>query len=260
MADFLLHALLAGLALALVAGPLGSFVVWRRMAYFGETLSHAALLGVAMGLWLQISPTLAVIAGCLLLALALLGLQGRQALATDTLLGMLAPTTLALGLVTMSLLEVRVDLLAYLFGDLLAISREDLYWVLGGSALVSLLLVPLWRPLLAITVHEELARVEGLPVAGLRLALMLLIALVIALAMKIVGVLLITSLLIIPAAAAQRHARTPEQMAIGASLIGLLAVSAGLSLSWFQDTPAGPSIVVSAAGLFLLSFALPRRR
>jgi zinc transport system permease protein len=260
MADFLLHALLAGLALALVAGPLGSFVVWRRMAYFGETLSHAALLGVAMGLWLQISPTLAVIAGCLLLALALLGLQGRQALATDTLLGMLAPTTLALGLVTMSLLEVRVDLLAYLFGDLLAISRDDLYWVLGGSALVLVLLVPLWRPLLAITVHEELARVEGLPVAGLRLALMLLIALVIALAMKIVGVLLITSLLIIPAAAAQRHARTPEQMAIGASLIGLLAVSAGLSLSWFQDTPAGPSIVVSAAGLFLLSFALPRRR
>ena len=260
MADFLLHALLAGLALALVAGPLGSFVVWRRMAYFGETLSHAALLGLALGLWLAISPTLAIIALCLLLALALLGLQGRQALTSDTLLGMLAPTMLALGLVTMSLMEVRVDLLGYLFGDLLAISREDLYWVLGGSALVSLLLVPLWRPLLAITVHEELARVEGLPVAGLRLALMLLIALVIALAMKIVGVLLITSLLIIPAAAAQRHARTPEQMAIGASLIGLLAVSAGLSLSWFQDTPAGPSIVVSAAGLFLLSFALPRRR
>ena len=260
MADFLLHALLAGLALALVAGPLGSFVVWRRMAYFGETLSHAALLGLALGLWLAISPTLAIIALCLLLALALLGLQGRQALTSDTLLGMLAPTMLALGLVTMSLMEVRVDLLGYLFGDLLAISREDLYWVLGGSALVSLLLVPLWRPLLAITVHEELARVEGLPVAGLRLALMLLIALVIALAMKIVGVLLITSLLIIPAAAAQRHARTPEQMAIGASLIGLLAVSAGLSLSWFQDTPAGPSIVVSAAALFLLSFALPRRR
>ena len=260
MADFLLHALLAGLALALVAGPLGSFVVWRRMAYFGETLSHAALLGLALGLWLAISPTRAIIALCLLLALELLGLQGRQALTSDTLLGMLAPTMLALGLVTMSLMEVRVDLLGYLFGDLLAISREDLYWVLGGSALVLLLLVPLWRPLLAITVHEELARVEGLPVAGLRLALMLLIALVIALAMKIVGVLLITSLLIIPAAAAQRHARTPEQMAIGASLIGLLAVSAGLSLSWFQDTPAGPSIVVSAAALFLLSFALPRRR
>ena len=122
-----------------------------------------------------------------------------------------------------------------------------------------LLLVALWRPLLAITVHEELARVEGLPVASLRLALMLLIAVVIAVAMKIVGVLLITSLLIIPAAAAQRHARSPEQMALGASLLGMLAVCGGLALSWFKDTPAGPSIVVTAATLFLLSFVLPRR-
>ncbi len=260
MPDFLLHALLAGLALALVAGPLGSFVVWRRMAYFGDTLSHAALFGVAIGLLLDISPTLAVTVGCLLLALLLVTLQQRQPLASDTLLGILAHSTLSLGLVTLSFMpEVRIDLMSYLFGDLLAVSREDLYWIVAGSALVLLILVPLWRPLLAITVHEELARVEGLPVAAIRLALMLLIALVIAVAMKIVGVLLITSLLIIPAAAAQRHARTPEQMAIGASLLGMLAVAAGLSLSWFQDTPAGPSIVVSAAAIFLAGFALPRR-
>jgi len=260
MADFLLNALLAGLALALVAGPLGSFVVWRRMAYFGDTLSHAALLGVAVGLLLDVSPTLAVIAGCLLLAVLLVALQQRQALASDTLLGILAPSTLSLGLVVLSFMrDVRIDLMGYLFGDLLAVGPVDLAWILGGSALVLLLLVPLWRPLLAITVHEELARVEGLPVAGIRLALMLLIALVIAVAMKIVGVLLITSLLIIPAAAAQRHARTPEQMAVGASVLGMLAVCAGLSLSWFQDTPAGPSIVVSAAALFLASLALPRR-
>ena len=260
MPDFLLHALLAGLALALVAGPLGSFVVWRRMAYFGDTLSHAALFGVAIGLLLDISPTLAVTVGCLLLALLLVTLQQRQPLASDTLLGILAHSTLSLGLVTLSFMpEVRIDLMSYLFGDLLAVSREDLYWIVAGSALVLLILVPLWRPLLAITVHDELARVEGLPVAAIRLALMLLIALVIAVAMKIVGVLLITSLLIIPAAAAQRHARTPEQMALGASLLGLLAVCGGLSLSWFQDTPAGPSIVVCAAALFLLSFLLRRR-
>ena len=260
MADFLLNALLAGLALALVAGPLGSFVVWRRMAYFGDTLSHAALLGVAVGLLLDVSPTLAVIAGCLLLAVLLVALQQRQTLASDTLLGILAPSTLSLGLVVLSFMdEVRIDLMSYLFGDLLAVGPADLAWILGGSALVLLLLVPLWRPLLAITVHEELARVEGLPVAGIRLALMLLIALVIAVAMKIVGVLLITSLLIIPAAAAQRHARSPEQMAAGASVLGVIAVCAGLSLSWFQDTPAGPSIVVSAAALFLASLALPRR-
>lgn len=260
MPDFLLHALLAGLALALVAGPLGSFVVWRRMAYFGDTLSHSALLGVALGLLLDISPTLAVTLGCVLLAVLLVTLQQRQPLASDTLLGILAHSSLSLGLVTLSFMpEVRIDLMSYLFGDLLAVSRSDLYWILAGSAAVLVALALLWRPLLAITVHEELARVEGLPVAAIRLGLMLLIAVVIAVAMKIVGVLLITSLLIIPAAAAQRHARTPEQMAIGASFLGMLAVAAGLSLSWFQDTPAGPSIVVSAAAIFLAGFALPRR-
>jgi len=260
MPDFLLNALLAGLALALVAGPLGSFVVWRRMAYFGDTLSHAALLGVALGFLLDVSPTLAVTVGCVLLAVLLLTLQQRQPLASDTLLGILAPTTLSLGLVVLSFMhDVRIDLMGYLFGDLLAVSTADLAWILGGSALVLVTLVCLWRPLLAVTVHEELAKVEGLPVASLRLALMLLIAVVIAVAMKIVGVLLITSLLIIPAAAAQRHSRTPEQMAGGASLLGLVAVCAGLAMSWFKDTPAGPSIVVAAAALFLLSFALPRR-
>ncbi len=261
MPDFLLHALLAGLALALVAGPLGSFVVWRRMAYFGDTLSHSALLGVALGLLLDISPTLAVTLGCVLLAVLLVTLQERQPLASDTLLGILAHSSLSLGLVTLSFMpEVRIDLMSYLFGDLLAVSRSDLYWILAGSAGVLLALALLWRRLLAITVHEELARVEGLPVAAIRLGLMLLIAVVIAVAMKIVGVLLITSLLIIPAAAAQRHARTPEQMAGGASALGLLAVCGGLALSWFEDTPAGPSIVVCAAALFLLSFLLPTRK
>ena len=204
MADFLLYALLAGIALALVAGPLGSFVVWRRMAYFGDTLSHAALLGVALGFLLDISPTVAVTVGCLLLAILLVTLQQRQPLASDTLLGILAPSTLSLGLVVLSFMhEVRIDLMAYLFGDLLAISPTDLAWILGGSALVMVLILALWRPLLAVTVHEELARVEGLPVTALRMTMMLLIAVVIAVAMKIVGVLLITSLLIIPAAAAQ---------------------------------------------------------
>ena len=156
--------------------------------------------------------------------------------------------------------SVRVDLMGYLFGDLLAVSIMDLVWIGTGSALVLIGMLALWRPLLAITVHEELAEVEGLPVAKLRLVLMVLMALVIAVAMKIVGVLLITSLLIIPAAAAQRHARSPEQMAIGASLLGMLAVCAGLAMSWHLDTPAGPSIVVCAAALFLLSFIVPQRR
>lgn len=164
MPDFLLNALLAGLTLALVAGPLGSFVVWRRMAYFGDTLSHAALLGVALGLMLDVSPTLTVTVGCVLLAVLLVTLQQRQPLASDTLLGILAHSTLSLGLVALSFMhDVRIDLMSYLFGDLLAVSPTDLAWIIGGSALVLALLAWLWRPLLAITVHEELARVEGLP-------------------------------------------------------------------------------------------------
>ncbi|HBT57608.1 MAG TPA: hypothetical protein DEA92_10835, partial [Pseudomonas sp.] len=178
----------------------------------------------------------------------------------DTLLGILAHSTLSLGLVVLALTEnVRVDLMAYLFGDLLAITATDLAWMLGGLLIVLVLMSMLWRSLLSITVHEELARVEGLPVTAIRLALMLLIAIVIAVAMKVVGVLLITSLLIIPPAAAQRHARTPEQMALGASVLGMLAVLGGLALSWQLDTPAGPSIVVCAAGMFMLALAIPRR-
>lgn len=261
MPEFLLYALLAGLALAVVAGPLGAFVVWRRMAYFGDTLSHSALFGIALGLLLDIHLGLAVVVGSILLALALVGLQQRQQLASDTVLGILAHSSLSLGLVTLSFMDsVRVDLMGYLFGDLLSVTAGDLIGILAGSALVLLGLIWLWRPLLAITVHEELAQVEGLPVAGLRLALMVLMALVIAVAMKIVGVLLITSLLIIPAATAQRHAKSPEQMAWLAALLGMVAVCAGLALSWYQDTPAGPSIVVSAAGLFVLSSVLPRRK
>ena len=259
--DFLLYALCAGLLLALVAGPLGAFVVWRRMAYFGDTLAHSALFGVALGWLFDINLALAVIVGCLLLAFVLVALQRRQPLASDTILGILAHSTLSLGLVTLSFMEsVRVDLMGYLFGDLLAVSAIDLVWIGAGSIVVLVCMIALWRPLLAITVHEELAQVEGLPVAKLRLVLMVLMALVIAVAMKIVGVLLITSLLIIPAAAAQRHARSPEQMALGATLIGMLAVWAGLAMSWHYDTPAGPSIVVCAAALFLISFVVPRRR
>ncbi len=261
MPEFLLNALLAGLALALVAGPLGSFVVWRRMAYFGDTLSHSALFGVALGLLLDIHLGLAVLVGCVLLALALLALQQRQPLASDTVLGILAHSTLSLGLVTLSFMDsVRVDLMGYLFGDLLAVTTSDLLWILSGSSLVLLALFLLWRPLLALTVDEELASVEGVPTARLKLALMILMALVIGVAMKIVGVLLITSLLIIPAASAQRFARSPEQMALIASLLGVMAVSCGLALSWFLDTPAGPSIVVSAAGFFVIGSLLPQRR
>lgn len=260
MHDFLLRALLAGLGVALVAAPLGSFVVWRRMAYFGDTLAHSALLGVALGLLLEVSLDATITAVCVLLAVLLVALQSRKRLASDTLLGILSHSALALGLIAVMLVEeLRVDLMGYLFGDILAVSGADLGWVWGGGAVVLALLGVIWRPLLAATVHEELARVEGVPVAVVRATFMVLMALVIAVAMKVVGILLVTSLLIIPAATARHFARSPEQMAGIAAVAGALAVSGGLFGSWQWDLPAGPAIVAAAAALFFLSPLLPTR-
>lgn len=258
--DFLLNALLAGLGVALVAGPLGSFVVWRRMAYLGDTLAHSALLGVALGLAFSVSVNLTVVLVCASLAIFFVMLQNNQTLATDTLLGILAHSSLALGLVAVSLLsDNTVDLYSYLFGDLLAISSGDVLTIFAVSATVLILLGIFWRPLLAITVHEELAHVDGVNVGLVRVMLMLIMALVIAIAMKAVGVLLITALMIIPAAASRRLARSPEQMALIAAVLASFAVLGGLTASFYWDTPAGPSVVLCASGLFLLSLAKRQR-
>jgi zinc transport system permease protein len=259
--DFVLRAVLAGLGVAAVAGPLGSFVVWRRMAYFGDTLSHSALLGVALGFLLGVNLNLAVVVLCLLLSLLLVALQQQRRLAGDTLLGIMAHSALSLGLVALTFLEtVRVDLMGYLFGDILSVTQGDLAWIYGGGAVVLAATIALWRPLLSITVHEDLAQVDGVNVPATRLLFMLLVALVIAVAMKVVGILLITSLLILPAAAARRFARTPEAMAALAALAGALAVVGGVGASLRWDLPTGPAIVLTASLLFALSLAWPRRR
>jgi zinc transport system permease protein len=260
MDDFLLRALAAGLGVVLVTGPLGVFVVWRRMAYFGDTLAHSALLGVALGFLLGLNLNLTVILVGLVLALLLTGMSANRQLSSDTQLGILAHSALSLGLVVIAFqTSVRVDLMSYLFGDILAVSMTDLLWVWGGGLLVLTVLLVIWHPLLSLTVHEELAQVEGVPVGVLRLVFMLMIALVIAVSMKIVGVLLITSMMIIPAATARRFSRTPEQMALFAAVIGALAVALGLAGSWQWDTPAGPSVVVGSSLLFVLSQLIPQR-
>ena len=254
MIELLLPPLLAGLAVALVSGPMGAFVVWRRMAFFGDTLAHGALLGAALGLALDISLYVAVVAVCLGLAAALSGLQRQRQLAGDTLLGIVAHTTLALGVIAISLQTgIQVDLFAYLFGDLLAVGWQDVIGLWVGAGVILLLMLWQWRALLSITVSEELAQVEGVAVQRTRLLLMLLLALLIAGAIRTVGVLLITSLLVIPAASARRLTHTPAQMAAVASLLGTASVLAGLAVSWYANTPVGPSIVVAASSLFVLT-------
>ncbi|MDO6705737.1 zinc ABC transporter permease subunit ZnuB [Photobacterium sp. 1_MG-2023] len=254
MLEFMLPAFAAGIGISMLAGPLGSFVVWRKMAYFGDTLSHASLLGIALGFLFNINLNLALMICCLTLAVILVSLQKQRVIATDTLLGILAHSALSLGLVAISFMDhIRIDLMAYLFGDLLAVSTEDLIWIYGGGALVLGLLIVLWRPLLSMTINEDLAQVEGVNVELMRLLLMLMVGMVIAVAMKFVGAIIITSLLIIPPATARRFSRSPESMAVLATVIGCISVFLGLSMSWHYDTPAGPSVVVSAAFLFLLS-------
>ncbi|MDF2095182.1 metal ABC transporter permease [Aquibaculum arenosum] len=255
--DFLFRAFLAGAGLAHVAGPLGCFVIWRRMAYFGDSLAHSALLGVTLGFLLNIDLQLGVLATCVAVALTVAALHQQQRLPTDTLLGILAHSGLALGLVALSFMsDLRVDLLGYLFGDVLAVGTGDILWIwLGGLAVLGVIVLT-WRPLLLATLHEELARAEGVPVLAMRLTLMLTLAITIAVAMKIVGILLVTSMLILPAAAARRFARTPEEMAVLAALFGVLAVGGGLWGSLSYDTPSGPSIVVAALLCFVAALVL----
>tara|TARA_B110000444_G_scaffold255236_2_gene289199 strand:+ start:278 stop:1066 length:789 start_codon:yes stop_codon:yes gene_type:complete len=261
MPDFILIALFAGIGLALVAGPLGSFVVWQRLSYFGDTLAHSALLGIALGLAADINLSLAIMFCACIIAVLLVLLTKQTKLAQDSILGILSHTSLAVGLVVISLTaNNQLDLAAYLFGDLLSIDQQQLLLILIITVLSLLIIAIFWHSLLAVAIHPELAQVDGLPVLRLQLLLSLLIAALVAVAIKIVGVLLITALLIIPASAARQHATSPEMMAILASIYGSTGVCAGITASWFIDIPTGPSIVVCCAMIFTGSILLALRR
>jgi len=252
--DFFVRAVLAGIGLALMAGPLGCFVIWKRMAYFGDTLAHGALLGIALGLLFELHLELSVFLVCTLIAVTLFLLQRRASISSDALLGILAHASLAIGLVVLSLMTwIRVDLMGLLFGDILAVSQRDLVVISGTLVSVSAIVFVTWRSLFAATVSRELAEAEGLKPQRAEIIFMLLIASVIAVAIKIVGVLLITSLLIIPAATARRISTSPGQMMVLSSIVGVFAVILGLTGSLNLDTPSGPSIVVASVTLFLFS-------
>ncbi len=258
--DFFVRALIAGIGLAIITGPLGSFIVWRKMAYFGETMSHSALLGVALAILLNTSVLASVFAIGVVIAFSLIILQTRNTISNDALLGILSHATLAIGLVIISLMTwVRVDLMGYLFGDILSVTTTDIIIIyIGGTAILAIMFM-IWRSLLTATISPDLAHTEGLNPQRSNLVFTLLIAGVIAMAMKVIGIILVTSLLIIPAASARSFASTPEKMAAIASAIGIISVIAGLWGSLKFDTPSGPSIVVAAFAIFILSI-IPRPR
>jgi zinc transport system permease protein len=255
--------LIGGLWVALVAGPLGCFIVWRRMVFFGAAISHSALLGVALGVVLGINLTAGVVLVSGAAAALLVALRRDKRLADDTILGIIAHAALALGLIAVTFLDgpqvnLEVDLEGVLFGDIRAIGSSDLIWIFAGGAAGLAILIAIWKPLLSMTVHEELAAVEGVPVAAVRLVFMLTLAVVVGIALKVVGALLIISLLIIPAAAARRIAIGPEWMAVAAALIGMASVLGGLQAHVAWEVPAGPAVVVMATLLFLASVPTPR--
>lgn len=251
--DFLVRAALAGVGVALAAAPLGCFVVWRRMAYFGDATAHAALLGVALSLAFSVSVVAGVLAVCLAMALSVSALSERG-LGIDSFLGVMAHSALAFGLVAVSLLSgVRVDLSAYLFGDILAVTRADLAVIWAGAAGVLALVAARWRALLTVTLSPDLAMAAGLRPRREQLVLTLALAATVAVAIKVVGALLIVALMLIPAAAARPLSDTPERMAVTAGAIGAAAALAGLWASFRFDTPAGPTIVSTAALAFVVS-------
>ena len=252
--DFFVRAMLAGLGVAAVAGPLGCFVVWRRLAYFGDTLSHGALLGVALGLLFEANLTLTVFVVSAGISVLLLYLKSRTSLPSDALLGLLAHSVLAIGIVVLGFMTwVRVDLLSLLFGDLLAVSTQDLVLIWGGGLLTTGFLMSIWRPLFADTVSPDLAFAEGLNPHIVRLKFTLLLALVISISIKVVGVLLITGLLLLPAATARSLCDGPVAMAVVAAMIGCFAVGIGMFSSLSLNTPSGPSIIVAALVMFVVS-------
>jgi len=252
---FMLRAALAGVGVAVAAAPLGSFVVWRRMAYFGDATAHAALLGVALALAVEMPVMVAVLIVALVTAFAVAALEGRS-LAADTMLGVVAHSALALGLVAASFLTgVRIDLVAWLFGEILAVTRGDLAVIWGGAVLVVGLMWWRWSALLTATLSPDLAHAAGIDPRRERIVLTLALAVVVAVAIKVVGALLIGAMLVIPPAAARAFSATPERMAVLAGVIGAVSVLGGLELAFVLDTPAAPTMVCVAAGLFLLSQA-----
>ena len=252
LSDFMLRATIAGLGVALIAAPLGCFVVWRRMAYFGEATAHAALLGIALSLALELPIFAGTLVAALLMAWVVTQLSGRE-LASDTLLGVTAHAGLAFGLVVASFLTgVRIDLMAYLFGDILAVTLSDLYIIWFGVIIGLALIYWRWSPLLISTLNEELAYSNDINPKREKLFLTLALAVTVAVSIKVVGLLLISALLIIPAAAARNISQTPETMVITTAIIGVISAVSGLQFSYFFNSPPGPSIVCVSLVCFLI--------
>jgi zinc transport system permease protein len=250
---FILRGILAGIAVALISGLVGCFVVWRRMSYYGESIAHSSLLGVGFAILMGVSINLGIVFTCLLFGILFLWLQHSKVLSSDTLLGVLAHLALALGIIVISLNKIKIDIHAFLFGDILTVSSSDLWGMYLGVLIAVFLICYNWSSLLLVTIDEDLAKAEGVNTLNINLLFTSILTIVVAISIQIIGLLLITAMLIIPAAASRRLTNSPETMALVATFIGILSVILGIMLSVEIDAPSGPSIVLVSAILFFLS-------
>ncbi|MDC0231781.1 metal ABC transporter permease [Pelagibacteraceae bacterium] len=258
--DFFIRALVAGLGVALVTGPLGCFIIWRRLSFFGDTLAHSALLGVTLAFSFDINIAFSVFIISSAIALILLKLQKTTNLPGDALLGLLAHSSLAVGLVVIGFLSfIRFDIMGLLFGDILAVTENDLIIIWVGGAIILFVLKLIWKPLFASTVNYELAEAEGMKPERVNAIFTILMAAIIAISIKMVGLLLITGMLIIPAAMARNISNNPKQMVLFSIIGGLLSVVMGLFGSLEINTPSGPSIITAGLILFILSLIKIKR-
>ncbi|MFH0830834.1 MAG: metal ABC transporter permease [Parcubacteria group bacterium] len=255
--DIFLRALAVGLLIALAAGSLGTMVVIRRMSFFADAIAHASLTGIALGVLLQIDPLWAAIVFSLAVGLGIAWLARRNTLALDTIIGVFYSTAVALGVIIIGGLKgIRIDLESFLFGDILAVSRVDL--VVAAVLVVVVLVVFgfILGPLVQLALNRDLARVQGVKVNLYEILFMSLMALMVAVGIKLVGIVLIGPLLIMPAAAAKNVSRSLLGMLVLSLILALVGVVAGMYGSVWLASPVGPTIVVAMAVLFGLSLAL----
>ena len=256
--SYILNALFAGICVSIIGGGLGCFVVWKKMAYFGDSLSHSSLLGIALGIALGINTTIGTFLLCSMFAILLVYLQNKRILSNDTLLGILAHSSLSIGIVSISLLNKKVNLDSYLFGDILTVTSEELIWFVLATSFVLISLYAIWNKLVLLTIDEDLAKAEKINTNLIQGVFLTLLVIFVATCVKIVGILLITSMLIIPAATARQISKSPIQMAVFSSLIGVLSVILGLFVSMLLDTPTGPTVILVLAILFIIIFPISK--
>ena len=255
--EYLWRSIAAGLIMVSIAAPMGCLMVWQRLAFLSDTLGHAAVLGVGVGLMLQLVPIVGVLAVALLIVFSLSRVSNFNTALSETTLAIISHTGLAGGIILVGLLPARsVNLEAILFGDLLATSRTDLLELLATTLVLAVLLVRHWREFVALSVSREIAQAEGIAVRRVQFLMYAMIALLVAVMMKVMGVLLIAAMLVIPTSSARLFSSSPEQMVAISALYGLGALGGGIASSYHFDWQTGPAIVVSATALLLVSLAV----